>query len=338
MSQEKVKVALKQQVRKLNPARPVCSRSVLASAISAVLVGVYGMPVRADDDYLSPGGVAVSRGDYDLGDNDLFRGRDADSTVVSVEFAMGERWRGQVTYENVDAKDGGHPPIPPSYGTSFGYNLFRVNSALVSPMLDFDMLEFQAGYDFNLGSVDVMPSIGLKYVDLNVSGDDRDATYYSGGTGGVGLGGPFIGPPKLVLPSTIAAAGGAIMWPVVNGAFEQEVQAYGLTFGLDTDFNFSESWGLTVDLGIDYLYADRNIDAWGSYLAVDGSDDAWVTGANGDVSIDYHVNQADEYDAGFTVSVGYHYQSWFDLYVENLSGDETDLETKGPFLKLAVDF
>lgn len=320
------------------------SKTMLASAVSAVLMGVYGMPSQADDDaYQSSIGISVNRGSYDIDDTTAFKGRDVDSTELGVDFMLGETWRGHINYQNIDAQNqsGNVSQIrPAAYSSPFGYKLFRFSN-FAHPTQDFDELEFTAGYDIQLGeSFVVEPWAGFKYMEMDVEAGAQDVTYISAGPGGAGLGGPFSSPlpvTQLIIDKA-AGVGVTIKQPAGSGYAEQDIKGYGLTLGADSMLRLSEDWSLSTDVGIDYLNVDRDIDAAGNYAAMNGSSDDWILGLDAKVSLDYYLAHADEEQVGFVVSMGYRYQSWQDLFIDDLQNNEADYELQGGFLELGVEF
>jgi len=230
---------------------------------------------------------------------------------IDLTVPVDEQWDARISYNTAE-------------GTSRGFSYFSYPfySAIDPPaQLDYNTLDFEAGYHTTLGNQPVRLFAGLRYMDLDQTNTLGYGLYYS-----------KYGGPESPLFS-------------VRYQSKSELKAIGVRAGAETTRTLNERFSVSGLLAANVMHGKRETDfnftysKYGTPMASysDNTDDhgTWY-GIETELALNWDPTPGQD---GAIVSLGYTWARDFDVLAAGLDGSqETDLTRDGWFVRLQASF
>ncbi len=177
---------------------------------------------------------------------------------------------------------------------------------------DYESIDFEAGYNSNLGPLKTRVSGGLRYIDLN---QDNSSSYqYATG-------------PTSILSGTKYTG-------------EHHLKALGVRVAGEANMPIAAGLSVSGNLGAAMLYGKRSSD-YSSKYANEGSETSYdeIYGMDSEIVLNYDLSPKTA--GGATVSLGYTYSKMYNLLRTDIfegDGALSDLEQHGWFVRLNSTF
>ncbi len=330
-------------------------QKLLAGAVSAVLIGVYGMPARAKDDSVLDLGVKRTR--YQLDASNIALPDKADGTEFYVSFKVGEKWRVNLAYTDVDGEEvqsittvqrGGYAsgvsltnPSPPP--ATFPANVwFNYNDSVVNEGdMDFELIDFTAEYDLALGgNFDMTLEGGLRYMDLSAEAAASQLQFLSDYEFEV----PALMISRTPMPAQFWSDVGAL-YPAYYPAQQtglvigsQTYDALGARVGVNMEWAFNSNWSLGTDFAFDLLSGDREYTYNNNGVVTTGSSSESLEALEADIAIHWLMTPADTDEIGLELVMGYNFYRMYDLLLNPATRQTSHVDASGPYIELKALF